>query len=167
MCTINIDYVPNLLLKEFTAVQEPFPALTKLWLWSYDDNVAVIPDSFLGRSVLSLQDLFLYGIPFLALPRLLLSTHDLVTLCLQDIPRSGYISPEAMVTALSMLTSLENLGLQFQSPQSQVDRASQHPPPLTHVVLPTLTSLQFTGNSKYLEDIFFFFFFFLIMSLYT
>ena len=54
VCTININHVPNLLLKEFTAVQEPFPALTKLWLWLYDDNAAVIPDSFLGGSAPSL-----------------------------------------------------------------------------------------------------------------
>ena len=58
-----------------------------------------------------------------------------------------------MVTALSTLISLENLGLQFWSPRSQVDRASRCPPPLTCIVLPTLTLLQFTGNSEYLEDI--------------
>jgi hypothetical protein len=44
VCIININRVPNLLLKEYAAVQEPFPApLTKLWLRSYDDNAAVIP----------------------------------------------------------------------------------------------------------------------------
>ncbi len=46
-----------------------------------------------------------------------------------------------MGTALSTLTSLESLELEFRSPRSptQADRA--------------LTSLQFTGDSEYLEDI--------------
>src|SRR6266851_1810857 len=91
--------------------------------------------------------------PFPALPKLLLSTNDLVTLHLHDIPRSGYISPEAMVTALSTLTSLEILDLLFRSPRSQADRASRRPPPLTRVVLPALTSLTFKGDSEYLENI--------------
>src|SRR6266851_1374633 len=113
VCTIEISGVPNPLLKEVAAMQDPFPAL----------------------------------------PKLLLSTHDLVTLDLSGIPRSGYFSPEAMVTALSTLTSLKSLFLRFRSPRSQVDRASRHPPPLTRVVLPALTSLWFKGDSEYLEDI--------------
>jgi len=51
------------------------------------------------------------------------------------------------------LTSLEQLELQFRTPRSQADRASRRPPPLTLVALPALTSLQFTGDSEYLEDI--------------
>ncbi len=154
VCTIHIDNVPNSLLKEFAAIlmQEPFPALTKLQLWSCDKNAPVLPDSFLGGSP-RLQSLELDGIPFPAIPKLLLSTHDLVTLLLQNIPRSGYISPVAMVTCLSTLTSLEALFLGFRSPRSQADRASRRPPPLTRIVLPALTSLQFRGDSEYLEDI--------------
>ncbi len=152
VCTIDIWSVPNSLLKEFAVMQEPFPALTKLGLRSYDENPPVLPGSFLGGSAPSLRQLFLYGIPFPALPKLLLSTHDLVSLYL-DIPRSGYFSPEAMVTALSTLTSLKELHLEFQSPRSQADRASRRPPPITRVSLPALTLLQFTGDSEYLEDI--------------
>jgi hypothetical protein len=151
--TIDISGVPNSLLNEFAAMQEPFPALTKLELWSYDKNAPVLPDSFLGGSAPSLQKLFLWGIPFPALPTLLLSTHHLVTLHLWKIPRSGYISPSAMVTALSTLTSLESLDLLFWFPRSQADRASRRPPPLTRVALPALTSLYFKGDSEYLEDI--------------
>src|SRR6266851_8164832 len=152
ICEINIDYISNSLLKEFAAMQEPFPALTELRLWSFDKNAPVLPDSFLGGSAPRLRSLVLYRIPFPALPKLLLSTHDLVTLRLFSIPRSGYISPEAMVTALSTLTSLEELHLLFQSPRSQADRASRRPPPLTRVVLPALKSLKFKGDSEYLED---------------
>jgi hypothetical protein len=153
VCTIDIDGVPNSLLKEFAAMQEPFPALTDLELRSSDENAAVLSDSFLGGSAPSLQDLHLGGIPFPALPKLLLSTHDLVKLVLWNIPRSGYFSPEAMSTCLSTLTSLEKLFLGFRSPRSRVDRASRRPPPLTRIVLPALTFLEFKGDSEYLEDI--------------
>jgi len=153
VCTINIDGVPNSLLKEFAAMQEPFPALTELTLWSYDENAPVLPDSFLSGSAPRLRYLTLDGIPFPALPKLLLSTHHLVTLRLAYIPRSGYFSPEAMVTALSTLTSLEQLFLGFLSPRFQVNRASQRPPPLTRIILPALTKFWFQGDSEYLEDI--------------
>jgi len=153
VCTIDISDVPNSLLKEFAAMQEPFPALTEMKLWSFDENVPVLPDSFLGGSAPRLRDLFLWSIPFPGLPKLLLSTHGLVTLRLWNIPRSGYISPSAMVTALSTLTSLESLDLLFLSPRSQADRASRLPPPLIRVALPALTSLTFKGDSEYLEDI--------------
>jgi hypothetical protein len=154
VCTIDIWSVPNSLLKEFAVMQEPFPALTRLTLLSsVYENAPVLPDSFLGGSAPRLQNLFLSRIPFPGLPKLLLSTHDLVTLHLFSIPRSGYFSPSAMVTALSALTSLESLVLGFRSPRSQADRARRRPPPLTRVALPALTSLKFKGDSEYLEDI--------------
>jgi hypothetical protein len=154
VCKIDIAGVPNSLLKEFAEMQEPFPALTELSLWSFDKNAPVLPDSFLGGSAPSLRSFYLSGIPFPGLPKLLLSTHHLVTtLLLLDIPRSGYISPEAMVTALSTLTSLKFLKLEFQYPRSQADRASRRPPPLTRVALPALTRFWFKGDSECLEDI--------------
>jgi hypothetical protein len=153
VCTIDIESVPNSLLKEFAVMQEPFPALTELRLSPSAENALVLPDSFLGGSTPSLRLLYLYGIPFPGLPKLLLSTHDLVYLYLRDIPRSGYISPEAMVTCLSTLTGLEKLELGFRSPRSQADRASRRPPPLTRIALPAFTSLEFKGDSEYLEDI--------------
>jgi hypothetical protein len=153
VCMIDISRDPNSLLKEFAAMQEPFPALTELSLRSFAKNAPVFPDSFLGGSAPRLRDLRLVGIPFPGLPKLVLSTHDLVNLRLYNIPRSGYFSPEAMVTALSTLTSLRTLDLLFRFPRSQADRASRRPPPLTRVALPALTSLTFKGDSEYLEDI--------------
>ena len=97
--------------------------------------------------------LSLDGIPFPGLPKLLLSATHLVNLHLYDIPHSGYISPEAMVTALSTLTSLESLSLEFQSPRSRPDRASRRPPPPTRSVLPVLTCFSFKGVSEYLDDL--------------
>jgi hypothetical protein len=95
----------------------------------------------------------LTGIPFLGLGKLLLSTANLVRLSLSKISHSGYISPEAMVVSLSTLTKLEVLDLRFRSPRSRAVRENRHPLPLTRVVLPTLTWLQFRGDSEYLEDI--------------
>ena len=101
------------------AMQEPFPELTDLRLRLDDEineTLPVVPDPFLGRSIPRLRLLWLYGIPFPGLPNLLLSATRLDTLYLDDIPHSGYISPDAIVTALSTLTSLRELSLRFRSP---------------------------------------------------
>jgi hypothetical protein len=156
VCEINLRYVPSWALKAISAaMEESFPALTHLYLSSsrYDRNLPVLCDSFLGGFAPRLRFLTLDGIPFPALPNLLLSTHDLVDLRLFHIPQSGYISPEAMVTCLSTLTRLEELRLRFRSPRSHADRETRPPPLLTRIVLPALTFLSFKGDSEYLEDI--------------
>jgi hypothetical protein len=101
--------------KVSAAMQEPFPELTHLKLHSsrHDETVPALPGSFLGGSAPRLQELKLDRVPFPGLPKLLLSTTYLVTLHLEIIPHSGYISPEAMVTCLSVLGSLEDLCLFF------------------------------------------------------
>jgi F-box-like len=149
---IEIWGVPNSILKKSVAMK-PFPALTSLKLSSNDKKAPVLPDSFLGGSAPRLQEIWLFGIPFPGIGKLLLSTTDLVTLSLWDIPHSGYISPEAMDVSLSTLTRLKELHLQFRSPRSRAVRENRHPPPLTRVVLPALTTLWFRGDSEYLEDI--------------
>jgi len=141
------------LLEEFAAIDEPFPALTSLKLFSEQQDVRVLPDSFLGGSVPRLRSLFLAGIPYPAIGKLLSSTTNLVRLCLWRIPHSGYISPETIVPCLSMLPRLGELSLGFRDPRSRVHRASRHPPPLTRVVFPSLTTLSFHGEIEYLEDI--------------
>ena len=139
--------------KLWTAMQVPFPELTALRLdhgdWSY---APVLPDSFLGGSAPRLRDLVLVSIPFLGIPKLLLSATHLVRLCLCNIPHSGYISPEAMVTCLSALTSLQVLQLEFHSPQSCPDLETQPPFLPTRFVLPTLTEFSFKGVNEYLEE---------------
>jgi hypothetical protein len=150
---IFIENVPNALLKKLVAIKKPFPVLTFLKLWSYDQNAPVIPGSFLGGSAPRLQCLLLDGIPFPALGKLLLSTNDLVNLHLFDVSHSGYISPEAMVTNLSSLTRLKSLLLQYRSPRTRADRENRPLPLLTRIVLPALTSLNFKGDIEYLEDI--------------
>jgi len=107
----------------------------------------------LGGSAPRLRSLDLFGIPYPSIGKLLSSTTNLVQLTLWRIPHSGYIPPETIVLCLAMLPRLELLSLGFRYPRSQDDRANRRPPPLTHVVFPSLTSLDFHGDIEYLEDI--------------
>jgi hypothetical protein len=152
---INIEEIPNSFLERMRAMkmEDPFAALTSLRLVSLNYNASALPDSFLGGSAPRLQTLSLHGIPFPALPNLLLSTHDLAKLYLWDIPLSKYISPKAIVTCLSVLTRLQSLHLRFRSPRSPAERGNRLVPRLTRVVLSSLTELYFRGDSEYMEDI--------------
>jgi hypothetical protein len=154
VCEIHLGAVSKSHLEAvWAAMQVPFPELTSLKLISDDETVPILPDSFLGGSAPRLEFLQLTRIPFPGIPKLLLSATRLVDLVLFDIPHSGYIPPDAMVTALSTLTSLRYFTLYFQSPQSRPDWASRHPPPSTRTVLPALYYFFFKGVSEYLEDI--------------
>ena len=149
---LSLHRVPSSQMEKVLAeMQQPFPALEDLYLYSRSETV-VIPASFLGGSAPRLQSLYLDHIPFPGLPKLLLSATHLVSLILFDIPHSGYFSPEAIVTGLSALTSLESLQIRFNSPRSRPDR-SRRPPPLTRALLPALTYFKFIGVSEYLDDL--------------
>jgi hypothetical protein len=87
------------------------------------------------------------------LPKLLLSATHLDFLSLYDIPHSGYISPEAIVALISVLSSLETLLVVFQSPQSGPDRETRRPPPSKRSVIPALGYFHFKGVIEYLEDL--------------
>jgi hypothetical protein len=129
-------------------MQQPFPELTRLIIWSsHDYHVPKVPGSFLGGSAPRLEYFRLHGIPISGLPKLLLSATHLVYLQISD---TGYISPKAMATALSVLTSLEELLLQIRYSPHQ---ASRRPPRSTRSVLPVLEYFQFTGATRYLEDL--------------
>ena len=149
----NIQNIPKPLFSIFAAVKDPFPSLTELKISSPYVTAPIVPDSFLGGSTPQLRTLELDGIPFPALGKLLLSTSNLVDLDLRSVPRSGYISPQAIVTGLEASTRLKKLALEFESSQSRANRASWHTPPLTRIVLPALTTLVFKGDSQYLEAI--------------
>jgi hypothetical protein len=164
VCGVHLGGIPRSYLENIlSAMKKPFPELTHLKLHLYNDSyetlpvppplLPVLPYSFLGGSAPLLRVLSLDGIPFIGLPRLLSSATQLVCLYLGRIPHSGYFSPEAMVIALSALTSLEDLWLEFQSPLSRLDRESRRPPPSTRSVLPVLTELRFTGDTEYLDDL--------------
>jgi hypothetical protein len=91
--------------------------------------------------------------PFPGLPKLLLSARQLVNLWVAGIPHSGYISPEAIVALLSVLSSLKKVSLRFQSPQSHPDWQTRHPPPSKRTILPALNELRFKGVTEYLEEL--------------
>ena len=154
ICELGLRPVTGSQFKRvLAAMQQPFPALTRLELQHRGETVLVDGDSFLGGSAPRLQTLWLDRIPISGLPKLLLSATDLVHLILWRIPHSGYISPEALVTCLSALTRLERLHIGFQSPRSRPDQRNRRPPPTTRTLLPVLTKLRFKGVDKYLEDV--------------
>jgi hypothetical protein len=153
ICQITLDCHTSLEIEKlWTAMRVPFPELAALYLRGPSIGPA-LPDSFLGGSAPRLRFLCLHAIPFPAFPKLLLSATHLVYLWLLNIPHSGYISPEAMVTLLSALTGLETLRLDFESPQSCPDQESQRPPPPTRSVLPALKSFAFKGANEYFEEL--------------
>ncbi len=145
---------PQLLEKVLATMQVPFPELTGLRLALFNNNeTPPIADSFLGGSAPCLRDLELWSVPFPGLQKLLLSATHLVKLDLWYIPHSGYISPNAMVAVLSVLSSLKELHFIFESPQSRPDLESRRPPPSKRSVIPSLTQFIFNGVSEYLEDL--------------
>jgi hypothetical protein len=138
--------------KILVAMEQPFPTLTRLVLGFEDETALVHPASFLGGSAQGLQLLILRHIPFPGLPTLLLSATHLVNLYVWRIPHSGYFSPDAIVSVLSVLTRLEALAIDFISPRSRPTRKSRRSLP-TRVLLPVLAHLHFRGVSEYLEDL--------------
>jgi len=155
VCYYNEQFQDSF-LKEFAAIDKPFLALTSLELRvssSQQTNVPVLPGSFSGGSAPRLRSLDLVGIPYPSIRKLLSSTTNLVWLSLRRIPHSGYFAPGTIVPCLSTLARLESLRLGFKYPRSRAHRASRHLPPLARVVFPNLTSLGFSGDVEYLEDI--------------
>ncbi|KAF8488327.1 hypothetical protein F5888DRAFT_1878580 [Russula emetica] len=158
VCQINLVDITNSQMEEvLAAMQQPFPALTKLrisWAyWQKDETRPVVPESLLGGSAPRLQHLELHGVRFPGLPKLVLSATDLVSLSISNIPHSIYFSPEAIVRCLSTLMRLERLELEFESPLSRPIRESRRLHPLTRSALPALTHIGFKGVSEYLEDL--------------
>ena len=152
VCYINLADFSSYWETISAAMQKPFPKLTDLQL-SSSNAVTVVPDSFLDGSAPRLKYLWLDGIPFPGLPKLLLFASRLLVLHLSNIPHSGYFSPEAIVTALSTMTNLGFLTLEFQSPRFLLHGQSRRPPPPTRTDLPILRQLMFKGVSEYLEDL--------------
>ena len=140
--------------KLWTALQVQFPKLKVLALTFRGLPGPVLPDSLLGGSAPHLRFLSLVSVSFPALPKILLSATRLVYLHLWSIPHSGYcdFSPKAVVASLHMLTSLESFELGFSSPRSYLDRENRRSPLPTRSILPALTTFQFQGGIKYLED---------------
>ena len=149
---VYIHYIDGSTLERLAAVMlEPFPALRLFHMSSIDDSVPVFSGTFSGGSTPSLRSFSLSGIPFSTSHKFILSTSQVESLYLVDIPNSGYITPKAMVTFLAALPNLGSLSLGFRSPPSRP--VQTHRPPLARVVLPSLAILRFSGVSEYFEDI--------------
>jgi hypothetical protein len=133
-------------------MQGPYPGLRYLSLSCCEDS-PVITDAFLGGSAPRLQSIILSRIPFQTLPKLLLSAKDLVELHLKEITYAGYMSPEAMVTCLAMLTGLQSFVILFKSTESFPDRKGDNSPSLLRTILPALTEFEFAGICAYLEGL--------------
>ena len=149
---IKLVGVPGLQLeKVLAAMQDPFPGLIHFELWSYDEMVPILPNSFLGGSTPSLRFLLLSRVPFPGLRNLLISATHLVDLHLWGIPRSSYISPEAMLATLHVLTGLESLSLKFQVQP----RSPYYNPNLRthHVYLNSLKRFWYKGDNEYLDEL--------------
>jgi hypothetical protein len=149
---IDISTISTQLERLYEVMKMPCPVLTRLRLLTWD-SAPVLRDNFLGGSAPLLKELILVGIPFPALPKFLPFCHDLVVVKLWRMPNTGYISPEAIATALSALTNLKFVEIGFQSPDSRPEPTNRPPSSLIRVVLPALTGLGFCGASEYFEDL--------------
>ncbi|KAI9507947.1 hypothetical protein F5148DRAFT_41875 [Russula earlei] len=148
ICQIHLFDIPTSRWERLAAAMEkPFPELIFLRFGIEDNTATSVPDSFFAPLV---QHLSLSNCPLRGIPKLLLSSDQLVVLSLFNIPNSGYNSPEDLGTALSVMSRLESLRLQFQSP---LYPASRPPPGFTPCVLPALTEFVFCGVHEYLEDL--------------
>jgi hypothetical protein len=130
-----------------------YPMLTHVELGPGDNDGPVLDDpvledSFLGGSAPCLRSLRLNGIFFPALPKLLLSTTDLVDLHLLDVPPFGSISPGELAYHLSTLIRLEDLRIGFFFPSLDDNQHGL----LTRVDLLYLTRLDINSPIEYLED---------------
>jgi hypothetical protein len=135
------------------SLEKPFPILTDLDLgavgsfWPFDPD----PSKFLAGSA-RLRSLTLSGKEVPDLLKLLLSTPNLVNLCLGGIRHSGSFLLDEMVTGLSALTRLEQLDLRVGFNRSHPDWENRRVPLLTRTVLPSLTVLRARGYTQDLEE---------------
>ena len=154
VCQIHLEQFLNSDMEIILAeMHQSFPELMDLRFWASHQTVPAVSDSFLGGSAPRLERLTLWRFPFPGLPKLLSSSIHLRFLLIESITYSGYFPPDAIVTVLSTLTSLDYFELGFLSPRSFPDRASRCPPPSTRSVLPVLTTFAFKGICEYLEDL--------------
>jgi len=156
VCKIDLGGdLASLLSRSAAAIEKPFPALLSMGLhssWHYK-QVPALSGSFLGGFAPRLRSIWLHFIPFPGIRKLLSSTSNLVRLNLWNIPDSGYISPETMVTSLSSLTQLQILHLGFYFPRPRPDLESRQSPPQTRAFLCNPTHFTFQGLSEYLEGL--------------
>ncbi|KAN0131223.1 hypothetical protein V8E53_010927 [Lactarius tabidus] len=149
---INLTAFNSLLKKVFAAMKEPFPALTHLDLSSEQPITPIIPHKFLGGSAALLREISFTRMSFPVLSPLISSAPNLVKLRLDAIPPKSLTSPKEMATSLATLARLEEFSMRFQRVRLTTRPVRITLPLETPVLLPTLTSFSFEGDSTYLAD---------------
>ena len=154
VCKIDLD-LPSLIIGPIVEIiQEPFQALEyiRIKVESAAGPPMVVREALLGGSAPLLRQMTLDGIafPFREIRRVLLSTKNLVELDLSNIPNDVYFSPDDLVTGLTTLVQLKQLVVRFLSPTSSPLASMTRPPQRT--TLPSLTCLDFRGETEYLEE---------------
>ncbi|KAH9178517.1 hypothetical protein EDB89DRAFT_952713 [Lactarius sanguifluus] len=136
-------------------LQEPFPLLDRLALNVWDSTVLTCPRTFLGGSAPLLRVLHLDVFKFseFKLPRILSSADQLVDLRLERVESTECIPPEALVAALSAMTRLKTLYLQFLHGTSHSNPMNISPLSSERIASSALLRLTFGGPCNYLEDL--------------
>ena len=149
---INLSMTRQLASKSTASLKLPFPILQRLQLRSQETiRPLPIPDGFLGGSTPLLRDIHLIRAIFPTLPVLLSSARALVSLQLDDIPNSGYFSPEALANSLAGMAQLNTLKIRFIPPNAH--ESSLDASLINRATLPALTEFEFKGNCEYVEDL--------------
>ena len=141
--------VTSSLLEKISTIERPFWQLEDLILLSPQDSVPLtLPSAFRWGS--HLRCLHLTRITFPLLLQLLYSSRNLEDLRLHEVLDPRHFLPETLANALSWMTQLRSLSLHFPS---TIDDTGVSTPSWTRAVLPALTSFNFRGITKYLEDL--------------
>ena len=143
--------VTNSLIKKLSAISEPLSELEELDLLSKDDVQQILPSTFLWGP--HLRTLHSTRVAFPSLLPLLSPCQDLVELQLQEIPSSGYFSPDEFTNALSGTPQLRSLTLHILSFPRRRSYLDLPPPSVERTVLAALTHLKYRGTSKYLDSV--------------
>ena len=146
---IHINVTTPLLERLATLARQPFPTLEHLELSTQTETGLILPSESLGGPFPRLRVLHLTRIAFPTLKHILLSAENLVFLKLEALPSSGYISPEALVVSLTVMTRLETLHLHFLSPISRLSSGRNRPK--RRAILSAMEHFAFHGFSEYLE----------------
>ncbi|KAH9059933.1 hypothetical protein EDB87DRAFT_679476 [Lactarius vividus] len=145
--SISLTVTRSLLAKIFT-IGEPFSKLEELFILSRDNMQLTLPSAFRwGPRLLRLHST---GIDFPAPLRHLSSSGDLVDIRLHGVSNIGFLSLGALANTLSRMPQLQSLLLHFISTTNRIAI------PLwstERAILPTLTHLNFQGDTRYLEGL--------------
>ena len=153
ICEIDLTVTRSLVARSYASLRAPFPALERLRLRSQDYmGSLILPTAFLGGAATRLRDIHLESTVCPMLPRVLSFAHELVSLRLDNIPISGYISPDFLATGLAATTRLKHLVILFLPPMLKNMRITASSPQ-NRAVLPALTDFQFRGDVDYLENL--------------